>query len=215
MTDGMTFRAVDAATWGDLDALFGAAKSDVAGDPGRCWCMEWRRPREQWRAQVGAGNRAALRALAESGPAPGILAYRDGDVVGWCGVASRSTLVGLREASTLADFDDPAVWSIVCFYVPPRCRGAGVAAGLLDAAVEHAARHGARVVEAYPVDPEVPGAMEQTGFMGVVGTFRRAGFVEAPDEAGALALGSYTDGNRVMRLEISAGSCSVKSTIGD
>jgi hypothetical protein len=72
---------------------------------------------------------------------------------------------------------------------------------ILDAAVEHAARNGARVVEAYPVDLSVPGALEQTGFMGVISMFRRAGFVDAP-AAGVLAIESYTDGNRVMRRQL-------------
>ena len=203
--DELTFRSVDATAWPDLDALFATAEADAVGDPTRCWCMEWRLPREQWKAQVGAANRAALRALAEAGPTPGILAYRDGAAVGWCSVAPRPTLAGLREASTLADFDDPGVWSIVCFYVSRPCRGAGVAARLLEAAVDHAARNGARVVEAYPVDPTVPGALEQTGFMGVISAFRRAGFVDAPADAGVLALGSYTDGNRVMRRQLDPG----------
>jgi len=197
----VTFRPVDAATWQDLDSLFATAKSDAGGDPARCWCMEWRLPREQWRAQVGDANRAALHALADSGSTPGILAYRGGGAVGWCSIAPRPTFAGLHEAGTFAGFDDPDVWSIVCFYVAPRCRGIGVSDRLLDAAVDHAARNGARIVEAYPVDPTVPGAVEQTGFMGVISAFQRAGFVETP-AAGVLALGSYTEGNRVMRRQL-------------
>jgi GNAT superfamily N-acetyltransferase len=204
--DDLTFRPVDAATWHDLDSLFASAESDAVGNPAACRCMEWRLPRRLWEAQVGAANRAALRALAESGPAPGILAYRNGGAIGWCSVAPRPTLAGLRQASTLIDFDDPGVWSIVCFYVSRQYRGGGVAARLLDAAVEHAARNGARVVEAYPVDPTVPGALEQTGFMGVISAFRRAGFMEVPAAAGVLSLGSYTDGNRVMRRQLAGRS---------
>ena len=44
----------------------------------------------------------------------------------------------------------------------------------IDAAVEHAAAHGAEVVEAYPVGPDAPSYR----FMGFVPAFQQAGFVE-------------------------------------
>lgn len=194
----VTFRPVGPGEWPALRQLFEAAEPDAAGNPRGCWCMEWRLPRDRWEAQAGAGNRAALQALVESGSVPGILAISDGAPIGWCSVSPRPALAGLREAGTFPDADDSGVWSIVCFYVAPGHRGRGVMPGLLGAAVDHAARHGARVVEAYPVDPGVPGALEQTGFMGVRSAFLRAGFVDAAPAAGALALGPYTDGNRTM-----------------
>ena len=43
---------------------------------------------------------------------------------------------------------------------------------LIAAAVEHARRKGASVVEAYPVDPDSPSYR----FMGFVGTFEAMGF---------------------------------------
>jgi hypothetical protein len=49
----------------------------------------------------------------------------------------------------------------------------------LRGAVTYAARQGARIVEAYPVDPgdrTVRGGTQ--GYMGLVSAFRRAGFVE-------------------------------------
>src|SRR5512134_1362290 len=48
--------------------------------------------------------------------------------------------------------DDAPVWSIVCFVVPPEFRHRGVAAALLRGAIEYAAKRGARVLEAYPID---------------------------------------------------------------
>ena len=50
-------------------------------------------------------------------------------------------------------------------------------AKLLTAAVEYAARHGATIIEAYPVEPagKLTG---YSGFTGIASTFRRAGFVE-------------------------------------
>jgi hypothetical protein len=45
---------------------------------------------------------------------------------------------------------------------------------LLQAAMATARKHGARVVEAYPVDPDSPSYR----FMGFVSKFERAGFLE-------------------------------------
>ena len=44
---------------------------------------------------------------------------------------------------------------------------------LIAAAVEHARRMGAAVVEAYPVEPDSPSYR----FMGLVGTFEAIGFI--------------------------------------
>jgi GNAT superfamily N-acetyltransferase len=74
-----------------------------------------------------------------------------------------------------ADYHPGAsVWAIVCFYVPRRQRGQGVARALLRAAVDFAAAHGADIVEAYPVDPDSPSYR----YMGSVPMFEAEGFVE-------------------------------------
>ncbi|MCZ7528367.1 MAG: hypothetical protein M5U14_19570 [Acidimicrobiia bacterium] len=54
----------------------------------------------------------------------------------------------------------------------PAGLGTGAFRALLGAAVEHARHRGARVVEAYPVDPDSPSYR----FMGFVGSFEAAGF---------------------------------------
>jgi hypothetical protein len=48
---------------------------------------------------------------------------------------------------------------------------------LLRAAIAHAGRRGAKIVEAYPVDPESPSYR----FMGFVSVFERAGFKKVAD----------------------------------
>ena len=75
--------------------------------------------------------------------------------------------------------DDPAderVWSLNCFYIAAGHRRQGVAGQLVAAAVGHAARWGARAVEAYPVDR----ASSASGdlYTGTPGLFVRAGFTE-------------------------------------
>jgi GNAT superfamily N-acetyltransferase len=98
----------------------------------------------------------------------GILGYLDGEPVAWCSIAPRSTYRRLTDDAE----PDEGVWSLVCFFVVRRLRGQGIARRLLEAAVEHARARGARVVEAYPVDPDSPSYR----FMGFLPTFLAAGF---------------------------------------
>jgi GNAT superfamily N-acetyltransferase len=70
------------------------------------------------------------------------------------------------------DDSDEGVWSVVCFFVPRPYRRKGLMQGMLAAAVRTARRHGAKVLEAYPVDTGSPSYR----FMGFVPLFRAAGF---------------------------------------
>src|SRR5262249_10337031 len=55
-------------------------------------------------------------------------------------------------------------WSIVCFYIPARWRGKGVATRLLEVATARAFALGAREVEGYPVVPKSPPARVPAAF---------------------------------------------------
>ena len=85
-------------------------------------------------------------------PGPGVLAYVDGEVAGWCSVAPRSSYRRLMGSRTIPFVDERDAWSIVCFVVRPAFRRQGLMHELLEGAVAHAAEHGAEVVEGYPVD---------------------------------------------------------------
>lgn len=168
------------APFADVEAVFG-----TRGDPATCWCQWYKIRGAEWRATAPAELRDRLAAqLAEPGPGPGLLAY-DGDTpVGWCAVEPRPALTRLPHspvgsASPDADFTDPGVWSVSCFVIPREFRRRGVATALASAAVDVAREHGARVVEAYAVDPTArakPPAAEL--FPGTVSMFSAAGFVE-------------------------------------
>lgn len=69
---------------------------------------------------------------------------------------------------------DDGIWSIVCFFVARQHRGTGMTRRMLAAALEHARLHGAKVVEAYPVDEDSPSYR----FMGFMPLFEQAGFHE-------------------------------------
>jgi GNAT superfamily N-acetyltransferase len=143
--------------WPDLDRLFSESASEEPGNPSRCWCMEWRLASwQQWKEQCATGeNRAAMREFIESGQVPGIIAHVDGEPAGWCSISPRPTLIGLKDRHR--DFEDPGIWSVLCFYVPEKHRGTGLMRKLLKAAVKYAASQGARIVEGYPMAPEVAG----------------------------------------------------------
>lgn len=90
-------------------------------------------------------------------PAPGVIAYLDGEAVGWCAVEPRPSYRRLDRMRILKGSperpDDDSVWAVTCFVVRVGFRKRGVGRALLAGAVDHARRGGARVVEGYPVDP--------------------------------------------------------------
>ena len=181
-TNAPALRIVPAgeAPFADVESVFG-----TRGDPAGCWCQWYKLPR----VNFGSATRDELRdrlaaQLAEPGPGPGLLAY-DGDTpVGWCAVEPRPALERLpfspiASASPDGDFDDAGVWSVSCFVIPRAFRRRGVAKALAESAVDYAREHGARVLEAYAVDPT---AREKTPaadlFPGTASMFLAAGFTE-------------------------------------
>ncbi len=143
--------------------------------PGHCWCLSHRLLPWEIDALGGGSREQAMRRLCEREHAPGVIAYRDGEPVGWCAAGPRSENTRLTGSRLIRPLDDLPVWSIVCVVVRPGRRRQGVTAPLIEGAVHYAASHGAPAVEAYPVDP--PGRMDLTmAFVGTRSMFERAGF---------------------------------------
>ncbi len=162
--------------FGDLAALF-----EQGGDPKWCWCMWWRVAGADWTNTTAAANREGLRALAARRQRPGLVAYRQGEAVGWVSLGPRTDFGRLERSRTIPRVDDEPVWAIVCFVVGRRARRAGVAGELLDAAIGHARKRGAAALEAYPIDPGNRRVPASAGYTGTLAMFRRAGFeVVAP-----------------------------------
>ncbi len=159
----------------DLATLFGQG-----GDPKWCWCSFFRLRNVDFQNASEASNRkvleSAVKTTAADGRAPGLVAYRDGEPIGWVSVGPRADYERLQHSKVLAPIDDRPVWSIVCFVVSKSARKQGVARALLDAAMSYAREHGATLLEGYPVETDGQRLPAANAYKGTVGMFERAGF---------------------------------------
>jgi GNAT superfamily N-acetyltransferase len=146
------------------------------GDAKWCWCMYFRKRGLSWSNSTAKQNREGLRELATGDIPPGLVAYRDGEAVGWIGMSPRETYERLEASKVLARVDDKPVWSIVCFVVGVKSRGQGVARALLDGAISYARKRGAQTLEAYPVATSRGKVTAATAFHGTQSMFEKAGF---------------------------------------
>lgn len=162
----------------DLAALFGQG-----GDPKRCWCSFFRLRNFDVVGATAETNRRVLETAVETTAreerAPGLVAYRGREAVGWVSLGPREDYERLQHSRVLAPLDGKPVWSIVCFVVGRRSRGAGVATALLDAAIAYAREHGATLLESYPADTSSGRVPAANAYKGTVAMFERAGFAVA------------------------------------
>jgi len=159
--------------WKDFVDLFG-----VRGACGGCWCMFPRMTRSRFESKKGSGTRRAMRNLVASGTPPGVLGYLDGDAVGWCSVEPRQAFSSLARSRILKPVDDRPVWSIVCLFIARERRGCGVSVRMIEGAVRWARSQGARMVEAYPVEPRKSPMPAVFAYTGIASAYLAAGFRE-------------------------------------
>ena len=174
----MDIRPLTRETWEPLAELFSAG-----GDPRWCWCQFWRKPGSNWSNTTADDNRSELRALVDrDGIAPGLVALDDeGKPIGWVGLGPREDFGRLPRSRTIPQLPGNDVWVINCFVVAKQARRRGVADALLEAAAAYAKRHGAAILEGYPVDTGGSRISSASVYSGTAGMFRRAGFeVAAP-----------------------------------
>jgi GNAT superfamily N-acetyltransferase len=158
--------------WPDLERVFGPNGANSG-----CWCMWFRRPRREWQAEHGEGNRSMFEALVASGAPTGVLAYVDGEPAGWCAVAPREDHMSLAKSRLFPSTGEARTWAITCLFVHRRFRRTGLTRPLIEGAVAYAKRSGARIVEAYPVVADAP-ADPARGYHGFATVFRDCGFEE-------------------------------------
>ena len=143
-----------------------------------CWCLLWRLPGEEFKTLTNGERKDKMENIIESGIVPGILAYVEGKPVAWCSIAPRDSFPKLSSSRPFKPVDGEPVWSIVCFYVETKHRGNGLTSRLILESIDYAAKRGARIVEANPIDPDGHNPNSSAAYTGFFSTFLRLGFVE-------------------------------------
>jgi GNAT superfamily N-acetyltransferase len=169
--------------WEEIEAVFG-----TRGSAPRCWCQRYKlAPRESF-GRFPAEERAdRLRRQTECGhpeseTTSGLVAYLDGEPVGWCAVEPRPAYTGLVRNNRVPwdgraeDRADESVWAVTCLFTRPGFRKRGVSRALARAAVDFARDRGARAIEGYPMTSK--NAILEELHVGTEAVFAGAGFAE-------------------------------------
>jgi GNAT superfamily N-acetyltransferase len=185
------------ASWEDLQTIFGAR-----GQARRCQCQRYKlAPRESFQSFPAEVRAQRLREQTdcghpESDTTSGLVAYLDGEPVGWCAVEPRPAYTGLVRNNRVPwegrdeDKADDTVWAVTCLFTRAGFRRRGVSRALARAAVEFARDRGARALEAYPMTTK--DALLEELHVGTHGAYAAAGFAE---------LGRPTKRRAVMRID--------------
>jgi GNAT superfamily N-acetyltransferase len=167
----------------DLQTIFGSR-----GEASRCQCQRYKlRRREAFRSFPVEERAHRLRQQTECGhpesdTTSGLVAYLDGEPVGWCAVEPRTAYEGLVRNNRVPwagrdeDKSDDRVWAVTCLFTRAGFRKRGVSRALARAAVEFARERGAHAIEAYPMTTKK--VILEELHVGTEGVFADAGFTE-------------------------------------
>ncbi|MCS5713223.1 GNAT family N-acetyltransferase [Herbiconiux sp. CPCC 205716] len=177
----MTIEVRPATDFDDVATMVGPKRPDATV----CWCLSYRIPSAQNAALRGPARGELVRELVGQDVPPGVLAYEDGEVVGWAAVHPRTDTSFARNRR-IPHVDELPVWSLWCVRVRPGHRGQGLAHHLVTGAVEFARGNGAPMIEAYPVDNRGAKVDLTMAYVGTRSLFERAGFVQAAETTSVL-----------------------------
>lgn len=190
MTDAtaheVTIVPANEASWEDIQTVFGER-----GEAYICQCQRYKlQPKEAFKYVPVEERAHRLRSQTECGhpqskTTSGLVAYLDGEPVGWCAVEPRTAYFGLVRNFKVhwvgrnEDKADDTVWSVMCFVVRAGYRRRGVSYALARAAGAFARERGARALEGYPMITK-PGEEITWGelHVGSRSIFEAAGFAE-------------------------------------
>lgn len=200
LADRVTVVPASEARWEDLQTVFG-----TRGDAAKCQCQRYKLERKESFGSFPAEERAErLREQTNCGDpqartTSGLVAYLDGEPVGWCAVEPRPAYPGLLRVYRVPwegrdeDKTDDSVWAVTCVFSRAGFRRRGVSYALVRAAVDFARGRGARALEGYPMITE-PGkdVIWSEMHVGNRSIFAAAGFAE---------VGHPTPRRLVMRID--------------
>jgi GNAT superfamily N-acetyltransferase len=174
-------RPANEASCEELQTVFG-----TRGPAFRCQCQRYKlHPRESFynfpveerahrlHMQTSCGHPG-------SGVTSGLVAYLDGEPVGWCAVEPRVNFHGLVRNNRVPwdgrdeDKRDPSVWAVTCVFARAGFRKRGVSRALVRAAADFARERGARAVEGYPITTK--DVISEELHVGTESVFAGAGF---------------------------------------
>ena len=182
----VTIVPANEASWEDLQAVLG-----TRGEPSKCQCQRYKlRPREAFSKFPVEERAHRLRTQSECGhpkskTTSGLVAYLDGEPVGWCAVEPRTAYHGLMRNFRVPwdgrdeDKADDTIWCVTCFVTRAGYRRRGISYALARAAVDFTRERGARALEGYAMITR-PGREITWGelHVGSRSIFAAAGFVE-------------------------------------
>jgi GNAT superfamily N-acetyltransferase len=169
----MAIEVRPADVFDDVAAVLGPKRADA----NVCWCLSYRlTSSKENRNLKGRARGERVRDLVAENPPPGVLAYDGADVVGWAAVHPRRGTSFARNRK-IPHIDDLDVWSVWCIKVRPGYRKQGISHHLLAGAVDFARSSGAPAIEGYPLDNRGDRVDLTMAYVGTVGLFERAGFV--------------------------------------
>jgi GNAT superfamily N-acetyltransferase len=131
--------------------------------------MSWRLPRggKLYETQKGEPNRHHFRRLLKAGQVHGLLAFVDGEPVGWSSVGPKTEYPKLANSRVLKVPPVGDDWAVLCFFVRRDHRQTGLATRLLREAVDYARRNSATLLDGFPVrlskNRPLPAAFAWTG----------------------------------------------------
>jgi GNAT superfamily N-acetyltransferase len=186
MTGEITVVPANQAACDDLQTVFGSRGSAAV-----CQCQRYKlAPREAFKSFPAEERALRLRAQTNCGlpgatSTSGLVAYLEGEPVGWCAVEPRPAYQGLLRVYRVPwegraeDKNDESVWAVTCVFGRAGFRHRGVSYALARAAVDFARERGAQALEAYPMLTQ-PGEEITWGelHMGTRSIFAAAGFTE-------------------------------------
>lgn len=156
--------------WADLLPIFGGTGTN------HCWCQYWRLTSGDYARTSFPEREELLHEQSRGEPPPGMVAYLDGQAVGWCGFGPRQEMGRLVRSRTIPKVDDQPVWAVFCFLVRPGYRRRGVGQALLQGVINEARRRRVPGLEAYPVDTGGRRIQTTAAYVGTVSMFEAAGF---------------------------------------
>ncbi|MEX0627313.1 MAG: GNAT family N-acetyltransferase [Cucumibacter sp.] len=178
MGEGLRIIPATKDRWEDFEKLFGPSGACYG-----CWCMHWRQSHAERAKATSKGSKALIKRRFVKSPPPGVLAFEDETCVGWVQVTRRAEVPRFNSPRASSrpleaeETDDRGVWAITCFFFLASHRGKGLSHQMVRAAVDFARQHGAKRLEACPMQRSAT-SNAMSLYVGSAPVFVKAGFTE-------------------------------------